>query len=147
VLLAVVFAVWYAREHTLSIHSIVTTRRETFYWLAVLVTFALGPAAGDWTLDLTGWSPGQAVLLPAGLILAVLVAWNLGAGPVLSFWLAYILTRPLGANLGDYLSASKDDGGLNLGTLVTSLIFLGAILVTVIYLSITKTDRTVQVRD
>ncbi|MDT7539059.1 MAG: hypothetical protein QOI82_2644 [Actinomycetota bacterium] len=147
VLLAIVFAVWHAREHTLSIHSIVTTPRESFYWLAVLVTFALGTAAGDWTLDLTGWSPGQAVLLPAGLILAVLVAWNLGAGPVLSFWLAYILTRPLGANLGDYLSASKDDGGLNLGTLVTSLIFLGAILVTVIYLTITKRDRTVQVRD
>jgi uncharacterized membrane-anchored protein len=147
VLLAIVFAVWYSREHTLSIHSIVTTRRESFYWLAVLVTFALGTAAGDWTLDLTGWTPGYAVLLPAGLILAVLVAWNLGAGPVLSFWLAYILTRPLGANLGDFLSAGKGDGGLGLGTLVTSLIFLAAILATVIYLTVTKRDRTVQVRD
>ena len=69
----------------------------------MLVTFALGTAVGDWTLELTGWSPGKSVLLPLGLILAVLVAWKLGAGPVLSFWLAYILTRPLGANIGDYL--------------------------------------------
>src|SRR5947209_96043 len=100
VLLAVVFAVWYAREHTLSIHSIVTTPRESFYWLTVLVTFALGTAAGDWTLELTGWGPGPSVILPAALILAVLVAWRVGAGPVLSFWIAFILTRPLGANIG-----------------------------------------------
>ena len=85
VLLAVVFPLWYARERTLSIHSIVTTRREAFYWLAVLVTFALGTAAGDWTLDLTGWGPGPAVLLPAGLIALVMAAWKLGAGPVLTF--------------------------------------------------------------
>src|SRR4051795_9576289 len=94
-LLAVVFGVWYARERTLSIHTIVTTPRESFYWLTVLVTFALGTAAGDWTLELTGWSPGAAVLLPAGIILAIFIAWRLGAGPVLSFWLAYIMTRPL----------------------------------------------------
>ena len=147
VLLAVVFAVWYSRERTLSIHSIVTTPRESFYWLTVLVTFALGTAAGDWTIDLTDWSPGQAVLLPAGLIVAVLAAWKLGAGPVLSFWLAYILTRPLGANIGDYLSSSKDDGGLALGTLMTSLLFLAGILATVVYLTVTKRDRTVEVRD
>ena len=73
VLLAAVFGIWYARERTLSIHTIVTTPREAFYWLAVLVTFALGTAAGDWTLELTGWSPGASVLLPLGLILAVLV--------------------------------------------------------------------------
>ncbi|MEP6856078.1 MAG: hypothetical protein ABJA33_11450, partial [Pedococcus sp.] len=91
VLLAGVFAAWYAREHTLSIHSINTTPRESWYWLVVLVTFALGTAAGDWTLELTGWSPGVAILLPAGLILAVFAAWRMGMGPVLSFWLAYIL--------------------------------------------------------
>ena len=84
VLLAAVFGIWYARERTLSIHTIVTTPREAFYWLTVLVTFALGTAVGDWTLELTGWSPGASVLLPLGLILAVLVAWKLGAGPVLS---------------------------------------------------------------
>src|SRR3954464_8914562 len=142
VVLAVVFAVWYARERTLSIHSIVTTPREAFYWLAVLVTFALGTAAGDWTLELTGWSPGRSVLLPAGLIAAVFVAWRLGAGPVLSFWLAYILTRPLGANIGDYLASPKADGGLDFGTLWTSVIFLGTILVVVAYLTKTHKDQT-----
>jgi uncharacterized membrane-anchored protein len=145
-LLAVVFGIWYAREHTLSIHTIVTVPREAFYWLAVLVTFALGTAAGDWTLELTGWSPGAAVLLPLGLILAVLVAWKLGAGPVLSFWLAYILTRPLGANIGDFLGSPRTDGGLGLGTLGTSVLFLGTILAVVVYLTKTQKDRTELVR-
>ncbi|MCA1719821.1 MAG: hypothetical protein LC779_01490 [Actinobacteria bacterium] len=142
VALAVVFAVWYVRERTLSIHTIVTTPRESFYWLTVLVTFALGTAAGDWTLELTGWSPGAAVLLPGGLILAVLVAWRSGAGPVLSFWLAYILTRPLGANIGDYLGSSRDDGGLGLGTFGTTVAFLATILLVVAYLTKTHKDRT-----
>jgi uncharacterized membrane-anchored protein len=142
VLLAIVFGVWYARERTLSIHTIVTTPREAFYWLAVLVTFALGTAAGDWTLELTGWSPGVAVLLPAGLIAAIWLGWRLGMNAVLSFWIAYILTRPLGANLGDYFASSKADGGLGLGTALTSVIFLGAILATVIYLTISKSDVT-----
>jgi uncharacterized membrane-anchored protein len=142
VVLAVVFAVWYLRERTLSIHSIVTTPREAFYWLAVLVTFALGTAAGDWTLDLTGWGPGSAILLPAGLIAAVVIAWRLGAGPVLTFWLAYILTRPLGANIGDFLASARDEGGLGLGTLVTSVLFLAAIAATVAYLTRTGRDRT-----
>jgi uncharacterized membrane-anchored protein len=142
VLLAGVFAAWYARERTLSIHSINTTARESWYWLVVLVTFALGTAVGDWTLELTGWSPGVSILLPAGLIAAVFVAWRLGMGPVLSFWLAYILTRPLGANIGDYLSADKSEGGLGLGTLVTSVIFLVTILATVVYLTVTRVDRT-----
>jgi len=142
VLLAVVFALWYARERTLSIHSINTTPREAWYWLVVLVTFALGTAMGDWTLELTGWAPGPATLLPAGLIAAVFVGWRLGMGPVLSFWLAYILTRPLGANIGDFLASPRSDGGLGLGTMWTSVLFLGAILATVVYLSITKVDTT-----
>ena len=146
VLLACVFGIWYARERTLSIHTIVTTSREAFYWLSVLVTFALGTALGDWTLELTGWSPGAAILLPLGLILSVLVAWRLGMGPVLSFWLAYILTRPLGANIGDYLAAPRSEGGLGLGTLGTSVLFLGTILVVVVYLTITDKDRTENVR-
>ena len=142
VLLAVVFAVWYAREGTLSIHSVNTPSREAFYWLTVLVTFALGTGAGDWTLDLTGWGPGSSVLLPAGLIAAVLAAWKLGAGPVLSFWLAYILTRPLGANLGDFLASPRDEGGLGLGTFGTSALFLTAILLVVAYLTKTRKDQT-----
>jgi uncharacterized membrane-anchored protein len=142
VLLAVVFSLWYARERTLSIHTIVTTPREAWYWLTVLVTFALGTAAGDWTLELTGWSPGAAVLLPLGLILAVLVAWKIGAGPVLCFWLAYILTRPLGANIGDFLGSPHTDGGLGLGTFGTSIVFLLTILAVVTYLTKTRADRT-----
>src|SRR3954463_13140248 len=142
VLLAAVFGTWYARERTLSIHTIVTTPRESFYWLTVLVTFALGTAVGDWTLELTGWSAGTSVLLPLALIAAVLAAWRLGAGPVLSFWLAYILTRPLGANIGDYLASSRSDGGLGLGTFGTSVLFLGTILVVVVFLTITAKDRT-----
>jgi uncharacterized membrane-anchored protein len=142
ILLAAVFGIWYARERTLSIHTIVTRARESFYWLTVLVTFALGTAAGDWTLDLTGWGPGPSVLLPAGLIAATVIAWRLGAGPVLCFWIAYILTRPLGANIGDYLGSAKADGGLGLGTLWTSVLFLATILATVVYLTITRRDRT-----
>lgn len=142
VLLAIVFAAWYAREHTLSIHSINTAAREGWYWLVVLVTFSLGTALGDWTLDLTGWSPGTSILLPLGLIAAVLVAWRAGLNPVLSFWLAYILTRPLGANVGDFLASDRSEGGLGLGTLVPSLIFLAAILATVVYLQVSRVDRT-----
>src|ERR1700710_2277509 len=78
VLLAAVFGVWYARERTLSLHTIVTTPRESWYWLVVLVTFALGTAVGDWTLELTGWAPGASILLPAGLIAAVFVSWRVG---------------------------------------------------------------------
>jgi uncharacterized membrane-anchored protein len=138
--LAIVFAVWYARERTLSIHSIVTLPRELFYWLAVLVTFALGTAAGDWTLQLTGWGPGTSVLLPAGLIVSIVIGWRLGANPVLSFWLAYILTRPLGANLGDWFASPSSSHGLGLGSAATSAIFLTAILATVVYLARTRSD-------
>ncbi len=141
-LLAVVFAAWYAREHTLSIHSINTTPREGWYWLVVLVTFALGTAVGDWTVELTGWSPGASVLLPAALIVATFMAWKLGAGPVLTFWLAYVLTRPLGANIGDFFASPRSEGGLGLGTFGTSAFFLIAILGTVVYLSVTRVDRT-----
>ncbi|APE14131.1 COG4705 family protein [Mycolicibacterium pallens] len=140
VALGVVFAVWYSRERTLSIHSIVTRPRELFYWLAVLITFALGTAVGDWTLQITGWSPGFAVLLPASLIVAIALGWRLGANAVLSFWLAYILTRPLGANLGDWLGLPWSQGGLGIGTAVTSAAFLAAILAMVGYLTFSRID-------
>ncbi|MCP2337315.1 COG4705 family protein [Actinomadura rupiterrae] len=148
VLLTAVFGAWWLRERTLSIHAVTTRSRESFYWLTVLVTFALGTATGDWTLDLTGWSPGVSVLLPLGLIAAITLLWRFGANPVLSFWLAYILTRPLGANIGDWLASPKvaetpgDPTGLALGTFTTSLIFLGLILATVLYLTATRTDVT-----
>jgi uncharacterized membrane-anchored protein len=138
--LAIIFAVWYARERTLSIHSINTLPRELFYWLAVLVTFALGTAAGDWTLLVTGWEPGTSVLLPAGLIITIVIGWRLGANPVLSFWLAYILTRPLGANLGDWFASPRASHGLGLGTALTSAIFLTTILAIVVYLTRSRRD-------
>ena len=140
--LIAVFSVWFARERTLSIHSITTTPREAFYWVAVLVTFALGTAVGDWTLELTGWGPGVAVLLPAALIAVVAIAWRVGGQPVLAFWLPYILTRPLGANIGDWFASPTSEGGLGLGTAMTSVLFLTAIAATVAYLSWTKTDVT-----
>ncbi|POM23300.1 hypothetical protein BTM25_44530 [Actinomadura rubteroloni] len=148
VLLAAIFGVWWLRERTLSIHAVTTRSRESFYWLTVLVTFALGTATGDWTLDLTGWSPGASVLLPLGLIASITLLWRFGANPVLSFWLAYILTRPLGANIGDWLASPEvaaspgDPTGLALGTFTTSLIFLGLILATVLYLTATRSDVT-----
>ncbi|HUS22524.1 MAG TPA: hypothetical protein VMZ66_11005 [Aeromicrobium sp.] len=145
-LLALVFGIWWIRERTLSIHSITNFPREAFYWLTVLVTFALGTATGDWTLELTNWPPAQSVFLPLVLIASIAVLWKLGANPVLSFWLAYILTRPLGANIGDWLASPKvatnpaEPVGLGLGTFMTSLIFLGAILATVIYLTVSRSD-------
>lgn len=140
VVLAMVFGIWWRSQRTLSIHSITTTHRELFYWLAILVTFALGTAAGDWILELRGWGPGISVLFPAGLILAVAVGWRLGADSVLSFWLAYILTRPLGANLGDWMGLTKSEGGLGIGVGPTSIFFLGAIVATIVYLSIARVE-------
>ncbi len=139
--LLVTFVVWYASERTLSIHSIFTTKREAFYWLAILFTFALGTAAGDLVaegLALGYWVSG---LMFAGLIAVVTIAhYNFKLNAVLAFWIAYILTRPLGASLGDYLSQPVDAGGLALGTVGTSAIFLGTILVLVIFLTMTRKD-------
>ncbi len=139
--LAGVFAVWYASEKTLSIHKINTIRREVFYWLAILFTFALGTAAGD--LAAERYHLGY--LLSAiifGALIAIVAAAHLRfkLNAVLSFWIAYILTRPLGASIGDYLSQTRVDGGLGLGSVVTSAVFLTAILATVSYLAVTKLD-------
>jgi uncharacterized membrane-anchored protein len=144
IILAVVFGAWYAVERTLSIHTIVTTRREAFYWLAILFTFALGTAAGDLSAEKFSLGYGPSILIFGGMIAAVTVAWRaFGLNPILSFWLAYILTRPLGASIGDWMSQNNPKyGGLGLGTTGTSYIFLGSILALVTYLSITKRDRT-----
>jgi uncharacterized membrane-anchored protein len=140
--LAATFAVWYAFERTLSIHTIFTRRREAFYWLAILFTFALGTAGGDLMSEKMALGYWVAAAIFAGAIAVVTFlhfAFRLNA--VLAFWLAYILTRPLGASLGDGMS-QPDNGGLNLGTTVTSLIFLGAILALVAYLAKTRVDMT-----
>jgi uncharacterized membrane-anchored protein len=135
VLLAATFAAWYASERTLSIHTIVTTRRELFYWAAILFTFALGTAAGDLATEALGLGFNIGVLVFGGLIAAIAGAYYLGANPVLTFWLAYILTRPLGASLGDLLSQSQTYGGLGLGTVRTSIVFLAVITALVAFLS------------
>jgi uncharacterized membrane-anchored protein len=141
--LMLTFAVWYAFERTLSIHTIVTTRREFFYWLTVLFTFALGTAAGDLIAERLAVGYWKSALIFGGAIAVVYFAHRvLRLGPIIAFWIAYILTRPLGASIGDELSQTRHDGGLGLGTTVTSLIFLSAILATVVFLSITKLDRT-----
>jgi uncharacterized membrane-anchored protein len=144
IVLAVVFAVWYAFERTLSIHTIYTTRREAFYWLAILFTFALGTAAGDLSAEKLSLGYGVSILIFGGLIAAVAIAhYAFKLNAVLAFWLAYILTRPLGASIGDWMSQSSHKyGGLGLGATETSYIFLGCILVLVTFLSITRRDAT-----
>ncbi|MFE7977936.1 hypothetical protein [Streptomyces shenzhenensis] len=143
VVLAVVFGIWYRRERTLSIHSIDTGAREAFYWLAVLFTFALGTAAGDLVAERMNLGYWLSAVLFALAIAAVGVAhFALGLDAVLSFWIAYILTRPLGASVGDYLSQPTGDGGLGLGTVVTSALFLAVILGLVTYLTVTRKDVT-----
>jgi uncharacterized membrane-anchored protein len=135
VILAAIFAVWYATERTLSIHTIVTTRRELFYWAAILFTFALGTAAGDLVTEALGLGFRLGVVVCAALIGAIAIAYYLGANAVLTFWLAYILTRPLGASLGDLLSQAPEYGGLGFGTIYTSLAFLTVIIGLVAFVS------------
>lgn len=150
VILAVIFAVWYAVEKTLSVHFITTTRRELFYWLAILFTFALGTASGDLVAEQFNLGYLNSLFIFAGLIAVITALYYAAknfmtknnsyqtAAGVLAFWLAYILTRPLGASIGDYLSQTQADGGLGLGTTVTSGIFLFAIVGLVVYLSTRK---------
>jgi uncharacterized membrane-anchored protein len=145
VLLAIVFAVWWGFERTLSIHSIVTTRREAFYWLAILFTFALGTAAGDLVAEQFSLGYGVSALIFGGAIALITAAhYRLRLDAVLAFWLAYILTRPLGASIGDGLSQSRHAGGLGLGTTNTSYLFLVCILALVAFLSVTRRDQTPQ---
>jgi uncharacterized membrane-anchored protein len=140
VALGATFAVWYAKERTLSIHSIFTLRREAFYWLAILFTFALGTASGDLVAEKLGVGYLDTGLLVLAIIATTGIGWRLRLDPVLAFWIAYILTRPLGASVGDYLSQSRSDGGLGLGPTTTSVVFLSAILATVVYLAVSRRD-------
>ena len=134
--LAITFALWWALERTLSIHSIFTTRREVFYWLAILLTFALGTAAGDLVAEQFGLG-----YLATGILFGMIIAslavgyFALGLDPILGFWLAYIFTRPLGASFGDLLSQPGEYGGFGLGTVITSTLFLTVIVLTVLYIS------------
>lgn len=134
--LSVTFAVWYWNERTLSIRSIVTTRRELFYWAAILFTFALGTAAGDLATEALGLGFNLGTVVFGTLIAVIGTAYALGVNAVLTFWLAYILSRPLGASLGDLMSQARGYGGLGFGTSYTSLGFLAVIVALVIYVSL-----------
>ena len=138
--LAVVFVAWYRSEGTLSIHSIVTRRREAFYWLAIFVTFALGTATGDLMGQALSLGYVVSALVVIAVVAVIALGWRLGLHPVLSFWIIYVLTRPLGASLGDLLAQPVDQGGLGIGTTVTSIVFLVAILGAVVYLHLSRVD-------
>ena len=135
--LLVVFALWYSKEKTLAMHSIKTAKRELFYWVAVLFTFALGTATGDLLAEALKVGYAQSALIFGASIAIIAIAYYyLRMNPVLAFWLAYILTRPLGASMGDLLSQPVKQGGLGFGTVGTSMIFLSIIVSLVIYLSL-----------
>lgn len=134
--LAVTFAAWYLSERTLSIHTIVTPRRELYYWAAILLTFALGTAAGDLLAEaLKLGYLYSALAFGAGIALVAAAHYAFKLNAIPSFWIAYILTRPFGASFGDLLSQPADGGGLGLGTVVTSGMFLTVILGLVAYMT------------
>lgn len=128
VALASIFALWYRVERTLSIKEIFTRRQELFYWAAILCTFALGTAAGDLATEALGIGFQWGVVAFGWLIALTASAYYVGVNPILTFWVAYILTRPFGAALGDFLSQSKTYGGLGVGAMTTSAIFLAIIV-------------------
>ncbi len=135
--LAGTFLIWFRSEDTLSIHTIYTNRREAFYWLAILFTFALGTAAGDSVAETFALGYLSAGILFGLIILSLTIGYfYLGLDAILAFWLVYILTRPLGASFGDLLSQPTQYGGLGFGTIITSAIFLAAIAAIVVYMSV-----------
>lgn len=145
--LALTFAVWYAVERTLSIHTIFTTRREIFYWLAILFTFSLGTAAGDLVSEEFGLGYLVTGAIFAAIVGAIAIAYFVfKIDGILAFWLAYILTRPVGASIGDFLSQPREYGGLGFGTIVTSWIFLGTIAATILYMTVTTAGREAAVK-
>lgn len=140
IMLMLTFGIWYWKEKTLSIHSIFTKRREVFYWLTILFTFALGTASGDLMAESLGLGYLVTGIIVAVVIASVVVAQKLKLNSVLSFWIIYIMTRPLGASIGDLLSQPTKYGGLGLGATVTSVIFLTGILAVVLYFTFSKKD-------
>jgi uncharacterized membrane-anchored protein/acylphosphatase len=142
VLLGLTFLLWYLSEKTLSIHSIFTRKREVFYWLTILFTFALGTAVGDLYSEQLGFGYLKTGVTVIIIIACIFLAYKSKLDGILAFWVAYILTRPLGASIGDYLSQPKVNGGLGLGTTITSVIFLIAILAIIVFLAVSKIDIT-----
>jgi len=141
VVLAAVFATWYRSERTLSFHSIVTKRRESFYWATVFSTFALGTALGDLTATPLGLGYLGSGIMFAGIILVPLIARKgFRLNEVVAFWFAYVVTRPLGASFADYFSKAKDLSGLGLGDWQTAIVITAAVALLVTYLAITRHD-------
>ena len=137
IVLSVIFVLWYLNEKTLAMHSINTVKRELFYWAAILFTFALGTATGDLVAEALKLGYTQATLIFGLLIAAVVISYYyLRMNAVLAFWVAYILTRPLGASTGDLLSQPAGNGGFGLGTVGTSMLFLSTIVSLIIYISV-----------
>jgi uncharacterized membrane-anchored protein len=143
--LLVVFTLWYLSEKTLAMHSINTTKRELYYWVAILLTFALGTSTGDYLAEASGLGYAQAALV-FGTLIATIAAgyYYLRMNAVLAFWLAYILTRPFGASIGDLLSQPTKNGGFGWGTTGTSMLFLSIITSLVIYLSLKRKKPALQ---
>ncbi len=142
VALAVTFLIWFLSERTLSIHSVFTFRREAFYWLAILFTFALGTAAGDLVAEQFALGYFATGILFGMIILSLAIGYFfLGLDPILGFWLAYIFTRPLGASFGDFLSQPGEYGGMGLGTIITSGLFLAAIAALVVWMTVTRSGQ------
>ena len=141
--LAVTFIVWYAKEGTLSIHSIVSRPRELFYWAAILFTFALGTAAGDWMAESANMGYVNSAIIFAGFIAVIILAHDfMRLNSVLAFWLAYIFTRPLGASCGDLLTQPMQNGGFGIDNALVNIVFLVTIIALVAYLTITRKDVT-----
>lgn len=137
VALLAVFAFWYLSEKTLAMHSINTAKRELYYWAAILLTFALGTSTGDYLAEALGLGYAQSALVFGAAIAIITVGYYyFRMNAVLAFWLAYILTRPLGASIGDLLAQPTKEGGLGWGTTGTSMVFLCIIASLVIYLSL-----------
>jgi uncharacterized membrane-anchored protein len=139
VVLAAIFMLWYRGEGTLSIHSITTRRRESWYWATVFATFALGTALGDFTATTLRLGYLSSVILFAVVIMIPLVAWRFGLNAIAAFWFGYVVTRPLGASIADYVSKPHSVSGLNFGDGRTALIAVAAIAIAVAYLAITRT--------
>ncbi len=141
VVLATIFWLWQRSEGTLSIHSIMTQRREAFYWATVFATFALGTALGDFTatsLNLGYLASG--ILFGVLILLPALAWWRLGLNGIAAFWMSYVVTRPLGASFADYMSKPRAISGINFGDGPTAIVFAAAVLVLVVYLAIARPD-------
>ena len=138
--LAITFAIWYIKEKTLSIHSIFTPKREAFYWLAILFTFALGTASGDLMAESLGFGYLTTGLIIASVIAVFAIGWRMGLNAIISFWFIYILTRPLGASIGDLLTQSHTNGGLGLGPTTTTVLFVAGIIFSVTFLALSHKD-------